>query len=132
MSLNILVVDDSSVVRAMIIKTLHLAGLPLGEVHEAANGQEGLDALAVHWVDLLFADINMPVMDGEEMVGHVRANPVWADLPLIIVSTEGSETRIKALVAEKGARFVHKPFTPETIRRVVLETLEIDHEQPAT
>ncbi len=130
MSLNILVVDDSSVVRAMIIKILKLTGLPLGNIHEAANGLEGLDALEANWIDLIFADINMPVMDGEEMIGHIRANPAWADLPLIIVSTEGSETRIRTLVEEKGARFIHKPFTPETIRRVVLDTLEIEHEQP--
>ena len=68
MSLNVLVVDDSAVMRAMIIKTLRLSGLPLGEVHEAANGQEGLGTLDEHWIDLVLVDINMPVMNGEEMI----------------------------------------------------------------
>jgi len=120
MALNILIVDDSTVVRAMILKTLKLAGLPLGEVHQAANGREGLDILENHWIDLALVDINMPVMNGEEMIEAVRANPDWKDLPIVVVSTEGSETRIERLL-EKDARFVHKPFAPEQICEVVQE-----------
>lgn len=126
MALNVLIVDDSAVVRAMIAKTLRLAGVPLAEVHEAGNGQEGLDILESHWVDLVFADINMPVMNGEEMIRRIRANPIWADLPLIIISTEGSETRINGLL-DANARFVHKPFTPTRVRNVVTEMLGIAH-----
>ena len=128
MSLNILVVDDSSVVRSIIIKTLRLAGVPVGEVHEAANGQEGLDALQGHWVDLVFADINMPIMNGEEMIEQIRANPAWGDLPIVVVSTEGSRTRIERL-ERKGAKFIHKPFSPEIVREVVQEITGISHEQ---
>lgn len=120
MSLNVLVVDDSGVARTMIAKTLQLAGLPLGEVHQAANGQEGLAQLEKHWVDVVFVDINMPVMNGEEMIERIRANPAWQDLPLVVVSTEGSQTRIERL-QQKGAKFVHKPFTPETVRELVQE-----------
>lgn len=118
MSLNVLVVDDSSVARSMICKTLRLSGLPLGDIHQAANGQEGLDVLNRQWVDVVFVDINMPVMNGEEMVTRVRANPAWKDLPLVVVSTEGSQTRIERL-HELGAEFVHKPFSPETVRDMV-------------
>jgi len=120
MSLNVLVVDDSSVMRAMIIKTLRLSGLPLGEVHEAANGREGLQALDRHWIDLALIDINMPVMNGEELLDKMRQNPETADVPVVVVSTEGSETRIETL-RQKGAGFVHKPFTPETLRETILE-----------
>ena len=130
MALNILIVDDSSVMRAIIIKTLRLSQLPLGEVHEATNGQEALKVLESHWIDLALADINMPVMDGEEMVTRIRQNPATADLPVIIVSTEGSDTRKEAL-RQKGAGFVHKPFTPETLRDAVLKTLGGLDEQKA-
>ena len=130
MSLNILIVDDSGVVRTIITKILHLAGLPIGEVYEAGNGREGLEVLEKRWIDLVLADINMPVMDGEEMIEHMRANPDWADLPLVVISTEGSRTRIERL-QQKGAKFIHKPFTPETIREVVTEILRIGHEQQA-
>ena len=118
MALNILVVDDSAVVRTMIVKTLRLAGVELGEVFQGANGQEGLDVLNEQWIDLAFVDINMPVMNGEEMIEKIRENPVWADLPIVVVSTEGSQTRIDRLL-QKGVRFIHKPFAPEVVRETV-------------
>jgi len=127
MAINVLIVDDSAVVRAMILKTLRASGLDVGEAHQAANGRAGIDQLSQHWVDVAFVDINMPVMNGEEMIDQVRANPVWADLPIIVVSTEGSETRIERL-QEKGARFVHKPFSPEAVRDVLGEMLGVMHE----
>jgi two-component system chemotaxis response regulator CheY len=130
MALNILIVDDSSVMRAIIIKTLHLSQLPLGEVYEATNGQEALKVLDGNWIDLALVDINMPVMDGEEMINRLRENPATADLPIIIVSTEGSETR-KEVLTQKGAGFVHKPFTPETLRDAILRTLGGLDEQKA-
>jgi two-component system chemotaxis response regulator CheY len=130
MALNILVVDDSSVMRAIIIKTLHLSQLPMGEVHEASNGQEALKVLDGNWIDLALVDINMPVMDGEEMINRLRQNPATSDLPIIIVSTEGSESR-KEVLMRQGARFVHKPFTPETLRDAILRTLGGLDEQKA-
>ena len=120
--LNVLIVDDSSVTRAMIRKTLRIADIDLGETYEAANGQEGLDALGRHWVDLLLVDINMPVMNGEEMIARVRENPAWSDLPIIVVSTEGSQTRIEQL-QNKGAHFIHKPFSPEVVRDIVQQVI---------
>lgn len=120
MSLNIMVVDDSAVARAMIIKILKLANLPLGEVLQASNGQEGLDLLKDHWVDLLLVDINMPVMTGEEMIERIREVEAYQSLPIIVVSTEGSVTRIDRL-QQKGATFVHKPFTAETVRDIILK-----------
>jgi two-component system chemotaxis response regulator CheY len=115
MSLNVLVVDDSSVMRAMIIKTIRMSGLELGDVYQAANGREGLDAARDNWVDLVIVDINMPVMNGEEMIDQMKADPETASIPTIVISTEGSATRIERL-QQKGARFIHKPFTPEIIK----------------
>ena len=115
MSLNVLVVDDSSVMRAMIIKTIRMSGLDLGDVYQAANGKEGLDAARENWVDLVIADINMPIMNGEDMIDAMQADPEIDDIPTIVISTEGSETRIERLQA-KGVTFIHKPFTPEIIK----------------
>lgn len=119
MPLNVLIVDDSSVMRSMIIKTLRLSGLPLAEIYQASNGQEGLDLLDRNWVDLALIDINMPIMGGEEMIDKVRQTPETTGLPIIVVSTESSETRIE-LLQNKGAGFVHKPFTPELLRERIL------------
>ena len=122
MAVNVLVVDDSGVMRAMIIKTIRLSGLQVGEIHQAADGQEGLAALNQHWIDLVIADINMPVMNGEEMIDHMLKTPDFKDIPIVVISTEGSRTRIERL-QNKGARFIHKPFTPEIIRDTVKEFL---------
>lgn len=120
--MNVLIVDDSAVVRAMILKTLRMAGVSISAAFEAADGQAGLEALKNNWIDVVFVDINMPVMTGEEMIERVRACPEWALLPIIVVSTEGSRTRIERL-QQKGAQFIHKPFSPETVREVVNEML---------
>lgn len=118
MSINILIVDDSAVMREMIIKIMRMSGLPLGDMFEAANGQEGLQALDKHWIDLAILDINMPVMTGEEMINCMHENPTTKDIPVLVVSTEGSETRIERF-RSLGARFIQKPFSPETIRDTV-------------
>lgn len=118
MPINVLVVDDSAVMRAMIIKSMKMSGLPLGDIHQAGNGQEGLESLNSNWIDLVIVDINMPVMNGEEMIDHMKADPELGDIPIVVISTEGSEARLEQL-KQKGAAFIHKPFTPETIRDTV-------------
>jgi two-component system chemotaxis response regulator CheY len=119
MAFNILVVDDSAVMRTMIVRTLKLSGVPIGSIHEAAHGEDGLRALQEEWIDLLLLDVNMPVMNGEEMLTRIRADERTRDLAVIIVSTEGSETRLANLQA-MGAAIVRKPFPPETLRETIL------------
>ncbi len=122
MSVNVLIVDDSAVMRSMIVKTLRLTGLPLGEIHQAANGQEGLAAINQNWIDLVIVDINMPVMNGEEMIDRMLENPEHKNIPIVVISTEGSKTRVGRL-QDKGARFIHKPFSPEKIRDTIKDLL---------
>jgi two-component system chemotaxis response regulator CheY len=95
-----------------------MSGLDLGDVYQAGNGKEGLDAARENWVDLVVADINMPVMNGEEMIDQMKADPELSALPTIVISTEGSATRIQRL-EKKGVTFIHKPFTPEIIRDAI-------------
>ena len=97
-----------------------LAGLPLGEILEAADGAQGLEILQSHWVDLALIDINMPIMNGEELIRQVRENPETRDLAVIVVSTDRSAARVEMLKRE-GAGFVHKPFSPEELRDAILE-----------
>ena len=128
MTFNVLVVDDSAVMRAMVIKSMKLCGLSFGEIHQASNGQEGLKILEDNWIDLVLVDINMPIMNGEEMVKRIRENPELANLAIVVVSTESSETRIE-LLAQKGAGFVHKPFTPESLKKEVLKVTGVSDEE---
>ena len=122
MAVNVLIVDDIAAMRSMILKTLNLSGLQLGEIHQAANGREGLETLERQWIDLVIADINMPVMTGEEMIEHMQSSPNLKTIPTIVVSTEGSQTRIDRLQG-KGVRFIHKPFSPEMVRDTVKDLL---------
>lgn len=125
MSINVLIVDDSGVMRAMILKSMRMSGLQLGEVHQAGNGQEGLDSLEEHWIDLVIVDINMPVMNGEEMIDRMKENPEFADIPIVVISTEGSKSRLERL-QQKGAAFIHKPFSPETIRDTIRDIMGLE------
>jgi two-component system chemotaxis response regulator CheY len=81
MALNVLIVDDSKVMRSMVLKTMKMAQVPLGDVVQAGNGREGLDALAENWIDLVLVDINMPVMNGEEMIRQMKSSPDTAASP---------------------------------------------------
>ncbi len=125
MSFNVLVVDDSATVRAVMAKTLKIAGVPVDEFHEASNGEEALAILADHWIDFIFADINMPVMNGIEMVEEMSKDGLLNTIPVVIVSTEGSSTRIEQLMDKGVSAYIRKPFTPEIIRNVVNDVMGV-------
>lgn len=119
MALNVLLVDDSAVMRAMVTKTLHMSGVPVGDVYQAGDGAAGLSMLKQHPVDLLLLDISMPVMRGDAMLEELRRDPAYAGLPVIVISSERSEQRLEHM-EQLGAVFVYKPFSPEQLRTVVL------------
>lgn len=124
---NILIVDDSRTIRAVINKTIEIAGIPVANVWEAANGQEALDILHEEWVDIVFADINMPVMTGIELVERMNQEGIIDSVPVVIVSTEGSRQRIEDLRAKGVRAYLRKPFTPESLKDVIAEILETKH-----
>lgn len=131
MSANVLIVDDSITMRGMIKRTLTISGLDVGEVYEAANGIEALAQMAQHEIAAVLLDINMPVMNGVKLVTRIRDDERLKDIPVIIASTEGSETRMKELM-EAGARgYIRKPFQPEQIRDVLAPFLGLAEEAPA-
>ncbi len=126
---RILLVDDSATVRRVLRKALDLVEVPVSGILEATNGQEALDILDKEWVDIVFADINMPVMDGETMILKMNDSGLLQDIPVIIISSEGSETRIQKL-KDLGVRgFVRKPFRPEMIRDIIEEVMVQCHEK---
>ena len=86
MGINVLVVDDSAVMRAMITKTLHLTGLPIDAVLQAGNGAEAWETIRHSKVDLALVDINMPVMSGEELIDKVRKDWRTSMLPIMVIS----------------------------------------------
>jgi two-component system chemotaxis response regulator CheY len=123
MSYTILIADDSAIVRTMVRKALAMAGLDLGEVHEAANGKEALAILGRTWIDLVFADINMPEMNGAELVRAMKADPALAATPVVVVSSEQTQARIEEMKRWGAKAYVKKPFRPEQFRDVIEEIL---------
>jgi two-component system chemotaxis response regulator CheY len=119
MSYAILVADDSAIVRAMVKKALAMAGLDVGQVHEAGDGQEALEVLGRNWIDVVFADINMPRMNGIELVRRMRETPALAATPIVIVSSDRTKARIDELERSGVRAYVKKPFRPEQFREVV-------------
>jgi two-component system chemotaxis response regulator CheY len=120
-ALTLLIVDDSAMMRAMIKRVAGLTELPIGEVYEAGNGAEALSILEAHAVDVVFTDINMPVMTGIELLREVSRRPEWSHIRRVIVSTDGSQAR-RAEGADLHAHaYVEKPFRPEVMRDVLTE-----------
>ena len=127
MAYNILIVDDSATMRSIIKRTLGMAALDVGEYFEAGNGQEALQVLEREWIDVVLADINMPVMNGIELTQRMQASEALRGIPVVVVSTEASTTRIDELKAKGVKGYVHKPFTPEAIRDVITQVLGVCH-----
>jgi two-component system chemotaxis response regulator CheY len=122
-ALDLLIVDDSPVTRKMVRRAVGLAGLELGAVYEAGDGQEALAQLALHPVDLVLADINMPIMNGMELVERMSQDPALARVPVVIVATPMSEQRVERLLDIGARAYLAKPFRPEALRDLVVEIL---------
>lgn len=125
MSLNLLVVDDSKTVRAVIIKTLNLSNIDIGNIFEAQNGKEALEILKNNWVDLILTDINMPEMNGLELIDQISKDEILNTIPIVIISTEGSQTRIEELKSKGVKGYLRKPFTPESLKKLIYEILGV-------
>ena len=121
--LNLLVVDDSAMMRAMIKRAAGLANVPIGTVYEAANGEEALRLLESRSIDALFTDINMPVMTGMELLAALDQQDRWKDLLRVIISTDGSDARRERAGQLRACQYVEKPFKPEAIRDVLVTLL---------
>lgn len=129
MAYSVLIVDDSKIIRAMISKTLKLSNLELNEIYEAANGKEALECLCDNWVDVVLSDLNMPIMTGIELVDEMAKDGLLKETPVIIISTDGSTTRIEEL-KKKGVReYIRKPFTPEAVSEIIEKVLGVINEK---
>lgn len=115
-----LIVDDSSVMRKIVERSLRQAGLELLAVHEAASGTEGLDLLRAKRVDLILSDINMPSMDGLEFLRQLRAQNLAPGVPVVMITTESSEEHVRQAIQAGAQGYIRKPFTAEQVKERVL------------
>jgi len=118
-----LIVDDSSVMRKIVERSLRQAGLVLLVVREAGNGVEGLEVLRAERVDLILTDINMPSMDGLEFVRQIKAQNLAPGVPVVMITTESSEEHVKQAIQAGARGYIRKPFTAEQVKERVLPLL---------
>jgi len=118
-----LIVEDSSVMRKIVERSLRQAGLELEKVVEAGNGAEALSALQSNVVDLILCDINMPVMDGLEFVRQVGRVEGAQGIPIVMITTEGSESRVVEALSAGARGYIRKPFTSDQVKEHVLPLL---------
>jgi len=123
MAFQILIVDDSATIRTIIARTIDMAGVPVSGLFHASNGREAIEILKKEWIDIVFADINMPIMNGIEMINEIRENEELRDTNIVVVSTEGSSTRINELQNKGIKAYLRKPFTPEMLNNTLVNIL---------
>jgi two-component system chemotaxis response regulator CheY len=118
-----LIVDDSSVMRKIVERSLRQAGLEISQVFEAANGAEALGTVKENKVDLILCDINMPVMDGLEFVKQLAGVENARGVPVVMITTEGSEGHVVQALSAGARGYIRKPFTPDQVKAQVLPVL---------
>jgi two-component system chemotaxis response regulator CheY len=118
-----LIVDDSSVMRKIVERSLRQAGLDALVVREAGSGTEGLELLKENRVDLILSDINMPLMDGLEFLRQIRTQNLAPGVPVVMITTESSEEHVKQAIQAGAQGYIRKPFTAEQVKERVLPLL---------
>lgn len=116
MPFDVLIVDDSAAIRKILQRVLRQAEMSIGEVFEAGDGVEALASLKDHKVGLILSDINMPNMDGLQLLSQIRASAEWKNLPVLMITTEGSQNKVLEAVNLGASGYVRKPFTADQIK----------------
>jgi len=128
MAFQLMIVDDSPAMRDFISRVISLSGLDVGVCVHASNGEEALALLRANWIDIILTDINMPVMNGEEFLRRVKEDEMLQSIPVLVVSTDGSEHRVQRMM-ELGAKgYIQKPFSPEELRKSMEGLLGVSHD----
>jgi len=124
MEAEILVVDDSAAIRKILQRVQRQTGMAIGNIMEAGDGEEALATLKTHKVDLVLTDINMPKMDGLQFLGKVKSTAEWEAIPVVMITTEGGETKVAEAVRLGAAGYVRKPFTADQIKEKLAGIIE--------
>jgi len=122
---DILVVDDSAAIRKILQRVLRQTGMAINAIYEAGDGEEALGLMQGHKVDLVLSDINMPKMDGLQLLAAFKSSPDWARIPVVMITTEGGEGTVAEAVKLGAAGYVRKPFTADQIKEKLAGILEL-------
>ncbi len=128
MAFNVLIVDDSPAMRAFVGRVLEISGFAVGMRLEAGDGEEALRLLAEQWIDIVLTDLNMPHMDGEELVRRLERDDLLRAIPVVVISTDRTETRVHRMLSLGARGYVKKPFLPEVLRQELERVLGVTHD----
>jgi two-component system chemotaxis response regulator CheY len=120
MPIDVLIVDDSAAIRKILQRILQKVGLDIGKVVEAGDGVEALEKLSAHSIGLILSDINMPNMDGIQLLSKLKSSPEFQHVPVIMITTAGSEAQVMEAIQLGASGYVRKPFTAEQIKQKIL------------
>ncbi|HEX5483259.1 MAG TPA: response regulator [Terriglobia bacterium] len=123
--LTVLIVDDSSVMRKIVERSLRQAGVELEKVIEAGNGADALILVQDNAVDLILTDVNMPKMDGIEFLRQLQAADPAKNIPVLMITTEGSEQRVMEAISLGARGYIRKPFSADQVRQQVTQLLAV-------
>ncbi len=118
---NILVVEDSPTMRQLI--GFAIKRIPEAKIIEATDGVDALKKLSAQAVDIILADINMPIMDGLKLVSLVRNNPSYKNIPVIMITTEGAEEDKNKALAIGANAYLTKPIQTQELMKLVSSLL---------
>ena len=125
MDSDVLVVDDSAAIRKILQRVLRQTGMSIGSVREAGDGQEALERLKeAPGIRLVLTDINMPKMDGLQLLAAMKSSADLQAIPVVMITTEGGETKVAEAVRLGAAGYVRKPFTADQIKEKLAGILE--------
>jgi two-component system chemotaxis response regulator CheY len=124
MESDVLVVDDSAAIRKILQRVLRQTGMAIRTIHEAGDGQEALELLKANTVHLVLTDINMPKMDGLQLLAALKADAHWRNVPVVMITTEGGEAKVGDAVRLGAAGYVRKPFTADQIKEKLVGILQ--------
>lgn len=122
--MNVLIVDDSPAMRSFIRRILQLSGLPVDSCATANNGCEALAVMAQQKFDLVLTDINMPEMDGAQLLENMRHREDLNSLPVLVISTDSTHSRVASMLSLGAKGYIKKPFSPEVLREEIERVLE--------
>jgi Response regulator containing CheY-like receiver, AAA-type ATPase, and DNA-binding domains len=128
-SIKILIVDDSITIRRIITNALKTVGFT--DTIEASNGKEALEKLPSGKVDFIITDWNMPEMNGLDLIKEIRANPVYSSMPILMITTRGTEHDVVEALQAKVNSYIMKPFTPQELKEKIegiLKTVQVSTE----
>lgn len=121
--MQILLVDDCRLMRRYVARTLEMTGIDLS-IQEAGNGIEAIAKARRNRPDLIITDLNMPEMDGEELIARVRSDAQLGGIPILVLSADRSAGKPEQLMHEGAVAYLTKPITPEELRLRLIELVE--------